>query len=87
VGPRASLDRCGKFCPTRIPFPDRPAHSESLPWPTMRILLQYKILGSHSSVGEHSGLLECYTMLTGRELTDVLNNSGTIMYRVKQAKK
>jgi hypothetical protein len=30
VGPRASLDRCGKSRPTRIQSPDRPAHSQSL---------------------------------------------------------
>jgi hypothetical protein len=30
VGPGASLDRCGKSCPTRIRSPDLPVHSESL---------------------------------------------------------
>jgi hypothetical protein len=30
VGPRAGLDRCGKYRPTGIRSPDRPAHSDSL---------------------------------------------------------
>jgi hypothetical protein len=30
VGPRASLDGCGKLSPTGIRSPDRPARSESL---------------------------------------------------------
>ena len=29
VGPRAGLDRCGKYRPTGIRSPDRPAHSQS----------------------------------------------------------
>jgi hypothetical protein len=30
VGPRAGVDRCGKYHPTRIRFPDRSARSQSL---------------------------------------------------------
>ena len=30
MGPRAGLDGYGKYCPTAIPSPDSPAHSESL---------------------------------------------------------
>ena len=30
MGPRAGLDRCGKFPPTGIRSPDRPAGSKSL---------------------------------------------------------
>jgi hypothetical protein len=83
VGPRAGLDGCGKFSPTGIRSPDRPARGESLyrlsdPGPLSTELAK-KVIGcvKNDKLESKSCLLQLNTLHTMQDATIDRNQKST----------